>query len=542
MRWSMLVFAVACHSSTPKPPDLGTAGAPGVRAISTASFEANIKFLASDELAGRAPGTDGGAKAEQFLADQLQALGVEPAGEGGGYFQRVPLREVTRIDAETSLVIHGKSGDIAFAPEDVLLTPFIRKPVFDVEAPLVFVGYGISRPDLGYDDLAGVDLHGKVAVIFGGAPRAIGGKPIDSALRAVLSDLRRRSETLRSHGASAILQIYDPLRAQGMPFPIYKTKFVGPSMGWLEGTEVGSLPSLPVITIDASGFDRLVAGSARTLWEGLDRGEVQRVPLELTASMHVHGTARDITARNVVGILRGSDPKLASELVVYSAHSDHLGVGPPIAGDAIYNGALDNASGCAAMLEVARAFRALPRPPRRSILFVAVTAEEKGLLGSEYFVAHSPIPVERMVANINLDGVNMTYETFDLVPLGIEHSTLAAHARAAAAIAGLVLSPDPSPGQVYFIRSDQYSFVRAGIPATFPGAGELDANGTDHNKTISDAWGEHHYHRPSDDWHADYKAEWARKEITFDFLIGLSVANTDERPRWNPGDVFANLK
>ncbi|HSD86246.1 MAG TPA: M20/M25/M40 family metallo-hydrolase, partial [Kofleriaceae bacterium] len=221
---------------------------------------------------------------------------------------------------------------------------------------------------------------------------------------------------------------------------------------------------------------------------------------------------------------------------------DHLGIGPAIDGDAIYNGALDNAIGVAALLEVARAFKALPAPPRRSILFVAVTGEEKGLLGSEYFTAHPTVPLDHIVANVNIDGVTANWEVHDVVALGAEHSSLARQVDAAAAAVHLVVSPDPDPPQVYFIRSDQYSFVRHGIPAIFPGSGFLDAKGgRDVYRKLSDAWAEHHYHRPSDQWGPSYRAEWTLPELRFHFLVGLAIANAPAKPTWNPGDVFGTF-
>jgi Zn-dependent M28 family amino/carboxypeptidase len=228
------------------------------------------------------------------------------------------------------------------------------------------------------------------------------------------------------------------------------------------------------------------------------------------------------------------------EVVVYTAHVDHLGVGEPIAGDAIYNGALDDAIGVAGILEIARAFAALPQRPRRSIVFLATTAEEKGLLGSEYFVGHPTVPLDTIVADINVDGLTAQWEPFDVIPIGAEHSSLAGDVTAAARAAGLGVSEDPDPDQVYFIRSDQYNFVRAGVPSVFPGAGYRDASGaTAKNRAISSAWGAAHYHRPSDEWRPEYRGAWAAKEARFDFLLGLAIANARERPHWNPGDELA---
>jgi hypothetical protein len=530
----------AVPPARPIAPDLATAGAAGLRAISAASFEVNTKYLSSDELEGRATGSSGGARGEQYIADQLAKLGVAPAGEGGTYFQRVPLREATRVDADSSLVIHARGGDLTLeSGRDALLFPSTRAAEIRVDAPLVFVGFGISRPDLGYDDLAGVDLKGAIAVVLRGAPAMIGGKPVDAAVQAVLSDLAVRSRTLRARGAVAMFAVYNPKAAVRMPYAQYVQKIAGPSIAWLEHGEPASGTVIPLVTLDLPTFDRILGASAAPLWPRLDRGEVAHPALAATASLRIHSTVREITARNVVGLLRGSDPELAAEMVLYSAHSDHLGIGAEVNGDRIYNGAIDNASGCAGMIEVARAFRAMSPPPRRSIAFVAVTGEEKGLLGSDYFAHHPTLALDRVVADVNLDGIEVMYEPFDLIAFGADHSSLGHQAEAAARATGFQLSPDPAPEQVFFVRSDQYSFVQQGIPSLFPGAGELDAKGDLHgHRPDVDRWSTEHYHLPTDEWQPEYNAAWGAHVIQFDYLVGLAVANTTERPRWNAGDVF----
>ncbi|HEX3766277.1 MAG TPA: M28 family peptidase [Kofleriaceae bacterium] len=552
MRYLWLFLLAACAPGAPAPAattpglagggpsDLAAAGAAGLKAISAASFEANTKRLSSDELEGRATGSEGGARGEQYIADQLAALGVAPAGEGGTYFQRVPLREATRDDAGSSLVIHTGGGDVRLENDrDALLFPAPRAADVHIDARLVFAGFGISRPDLGYDDLAGVDLNGAIAVVFRGAPATIHGRPVDSALQAVLSDLPARSRTLRARGAVAMFAVYNPKAAVRMSYAQYVQKIEGPTIAWLEHDAPASGSVIPLVTLDQAAFDRILGTSSQSLWTELDRGEPARAALTATAQLHIRSTLRDLAARNVVGVLRGSDPRLADELVLYTAHSDHLGIGPPVNGDRIYNGAVDNATGCAALLEVARAFRAMSPPPRRSTLFAAVTGEEKGLLGSDYFAHHPTVPLDRVVADINVDGINVQVEPFDLVVHGADHSSLGRQAAAAARAAGLQLSPDPTPELTFFIRSDQYSFVQVGIPSVFAQTGFLDATGNPAGyRATADRWSAQHYHLPSDEWQPEYNAAWGARVIRFDFLIGLAVAGDPERPRWNPGDLF----
>lgn len=517
----LLILVCACHAAAPRSP---------VSAIDPQRLMATTNYLASDQLEGRAPGSRGGMAAEDYVAKQMAEIGLAPAGERGTYFQTVPLREATRVDAQSSLVVHAKTGDIPFVEgKDAVLWADPHQADVAIDAPLVFVGYGI--------DVVG-NLRGAIAVMYAGAPHERDGKPLDSATHAVLADIKKRTPGLRDHGASAVLVVYDPARAQRMAWDSYVPKVSDSQMGWLENGQVGSLPALPMVMISEAALERVAGGQAHAAWQRLDRGEPAKLELDATASLHIHAELVERTARNVVGLLRGA----SDEVVVYTAHLDHLGIGPPIDGDNIYNGAMDNAIGVAGVLEIARAFRALPHPPRRSILFLIVAGEEKGLLGSNYYVEHPLIPLAKTVADINIDGLNALYEDFDIIALGAEHSTLLGHAEAAGRAEALTISPDPDPDQVYFIRSDQYSFVKAGIPSAFPTAGWKDATGAiDKNKALSDAWGEQHYHRPSDIWHPGDKPEWAAKEARFDFLFGLSVANAADRPSWNPGDAFSHL-
>lgn len=545
-----ILLAACCPPAPPAKPiapvastDLATVGAPGIQALDPKALEATTKYLASDELQGRGTGSEGGAKAELYMADQMKALGLEPAGDGGTYFQSIQFSEGTRDDAASSFIVHASTGDLMAEPGHIYIRPNNRSADIAIDAPLVFVGYGISHPELGYDDLAGVDLHGAIAVFMSGAPRTLNGKEVDPALHAVLADNVARTPALKAHGASAAISIFDPVREQHVPFVKAITKLVGPQLAYLENGQPASLPVLPYVATDEPTLDRILATlpnapKAQTLWERLDKGEhTSLLPLG-TASLRIKSTLRNISARNVIGMLRGE----TDEIVVYSAHLDHLGIGPAVDGDTIYNGAMDNAVGSAALLEMARAFKALPTKPHRSILFVSATAEEKGLLGSEYFAHHPTVPLAKIVANVNIDGVTASYEVHDIVALGSEHSSLATQVAEAARAVGVAVSPDPDPPQVYFIRSDQYNFVKLGIPAIFPGAGWMDDKGNPMaHKAESDAWEEHHYHLPSDNWLPGYRAEWTLPELKFDFLVGLAIANAPARPTWNPGDVFGSF-
>jgi hypothetical protein len=531
--------------SVAAPADLASLGAPGLRAMSAGLLESNTKYLSSDALEGRGTGASGGASAEAFVAEQLAKIGFEPAGEAGTYFQTLHLREALLKPAESSLVISVGGTQLSPIPAtDILIRPFARDANVRVEGKLIFAGFAIARPDLGYDDLAGVDLRGAIVIAYAGAPRVLGGKPVPSTLHAALADSAIRSQALRDRGARAVILVWDPVRAEKLPFEKFLARAPSTSTAWIEKGEPGSGVVIPAAFISEAALATVFAatkGNARPqeLWAKLDRGEPVHADLGASAALRAVSSLRDMTARNVAGILRGRDPALGSEAVVYSAHLDHLGIGKPVNGDAIYNGAFDDAIGVAGVLEIGRAFAALRPRPDRSILCLLVTGEERGLLGSDYFARHPTVPIEKIVADINIDALTANYEATDMVVLGEEHSTLHDHIVRAARASGYTVSPDSNPEEGYFIRSDQYSFVKQGVPAAFPAAGYRDAHGdTAANRAISDAWEKNHYHQPSDEWRPEYNATWATKEAGFDFLIGLSVATTRERPRWNRGDVF----
>jgi hypothetical protein len=514
--------------------------------MSATQLEANTKYLSSDALEGRGTGTRGGALAEQYVADQLAKIGFEPAGEEGTYFQAVHVREAVLRPEGSSLDISvGNFHTRLTQGKDVLVRPFARDADARVEGKLVFAGFGISRPDLGYDDLAGVDLRGAIALVYGGAPRVIAGKPVPSTLHAVLADNAVRSRVLRDRGARAVVIVFDPVRAATTPFERFASSLPPSTMAWLERGEPGSGFVIPAAftteaTLAAVMAARSGAPALKEVWTKLDRGEPVPVDLDASATLRTASEIHDLTARNVAGILRGSGADhIAREAVVYTAHLDHLGIGKPVNGDAIYNGALDDAVGVAGVIEIGRAFAALRPRPARSIVCLLVTGEEHGLLGSDYYAQRPTIPIGDIVADVNIDFLSVEAESTDMVVLGEEHSTLHEHAVLAAGASGRVLSPDPDPEGGFFTRSDQYSFVKRGVPSVFPGEGDRDASGdTAKNRAISEAWSEAHYHQPSDEWRPEYSAAQATREAGFDFLLGLSVATTRERPRWNPGDVF----
>ena len=386
-------------------------------------------------------------------------------------------------------------------------------------------------------------IAGKVAVVLYGAPRSERADFFPTAASAVYSDGVVKSRHLAKRGAVGMIVVFTPELARHLPFPFFARQAPFENMIWREGERPGTGYVLPNARVPYTLLQRLVAKSGRRaedLFAAGPQGKLQAFPLGLRARLRTAFALRQFTSENVAGVWKGGER--AQEHVVVTAHLDHLGIGPAMNGDSIYNGATDDASGVAGAIEIARAFSALPSRPARSILVLGVTGEEKGLQGSEYFANHPTVPIGSLVADVNLDGPAGFWEPHDLVVLGADHSTLLGPVRAAAGALGLLLSPDPQPEQVFFIRSDQYNFVKRGIPAVFPIRGWQDAQGkVEKNQAYDEWWTKNRYHQPSDEWDPKLDYENMAKEVRADFLIALAVALDPERPRWNDGDVFGKI-
>jgi len=509
-------------------------------AIRPESIQAEMRFLSDDLLEGRGTGTRGHEIAAKYMASQFEEIGLQPAGENGTYFQRVPLRK-TRVDAAkttVTLVRKGQEEKLVFAENFVALGDPGRTES-NVEAPVVFVGYSVSAPELGYDDYKGIDAKGKIVAGLYGAP------DFESALKAQYSSSAGKGATAAAHGAVGILAMDDPVLEKIYPFKKVARDQAFPVLRWLDkqGQPNDFWPELKCgAFLDLEESKKLFEGSGHTAEEvftAIKAGKPMSFPLALTAKIHRESKLEDIQSPNVVAKLEGSDPALKNEYVVYSAHLDHLGIGEPENGDKIYNGALDNASGSAMLLELARAFRRMNPPPRRSILFVAVTGEEAGLLGSDYFAHYPTIAKEAMVANINMDEDLMLWPLEDIIGFGAEHSTLQVVLETAGKRMKLSISPDPIPQEVVFIRSDQYSFVKQGIPAVALSPGLKSSDPKIKPMEIFENWETTRYHHPSDDMNQPgLMFGEAAKYARFAFLCGYLVANETQRPAWNKDDFF----
>lgn len=510
------------------------------QAVDAASFRAHVEFLGSDLLEGREAGTRGYDLAAAYVASQFESYGLEPAGDDGSFFQDVPLRSARLVTESSVLVIDrdGQRTELAFG-ESFVPNPDFARARSGVEAEAVFIGYGVSAPAFGHDDYAGTDVEGKIVVVLASAPETLPGNA-----RSHFSSRAEKGKAAVAHGAVGALAIFTPELAQRFPWEALVRSRSGAQMGWIgaDGAPHEAFPELGVSgVINMEGAAALFANAPMNVEEAIEiasRGEPLAFDLGVTLSARVETRHQDITSPNIVARLSGSDTERSNEFVAYTAHLDHIGIGPAGAADSINNGVFDNAAGVAALLEVARMFAESPQSPDRSILFIGTTAEEKGLLGADYFVHNPTVPIERIVANINMDGNIMAFPSKDFHALGSPHSSLGPLVAEVADEMGAEILPDPMPEQRFFVRSDQYPFVKQGVPAlAIINAFESTDPAIDGRQAVLE-WLGSRYHRPSDDLgqpiHWDVGVAFTRLA----YRTGLRIAEGGERPTWNEGDFF----
>lgn len=500
----------------------------------------HIQVLASDSLQGRLTGTRGYMDAARYVAGQLRAFGVKPGGDGvtrgdsiAAYLQRVPFvsRRIRESECSVELVRDGVVTPVTLGEDAVISLGADLAP--ELEAPLVFVGYGVSVPDAGWNDLAGVDLRGKIAVYIRSGPKAL-----DAALRAHAQSTAVRWAGLRAAGAVGLISVGPPSLRE-IPWARAAAGRFKPSLSADDSTIDEFAGVRFAMRFNADHFDKLLEGTGHTpaeIFALADSGV--RIPgFDLGRSIRARtGFERTtLESPNVVGIIPGTDPRLRDQYVVVSAHLDHLGVGVPVEGDSIYNGAMDNASGTASLIEFARRAQAEKTAFRRSIVLLALTGEEEGLEGSKYFATHPTVPAGAIVADINLDMFLPIMPLKVLTVFGRHESDVGDRFTATAEAAGLIVQDDPQPQKNIFIRSDQYSFVRSGVPSLFLEIGATP--GTPEEQKLKD-WSRRRYHQPSDDLDQplDFEAAAGFTRLLFDFT--RDVANADEAPRWKPTSFF----
>lgn len=519
------------------------------RTIRPEQIRAHIRFLSDGLLQGRAPGTPGYDIAAAYVASELEGMGLQP-GADGKWYQPVPLEKAVTDETASSfeLTVNGKKQALSDA-KDYILSSWFASPAqknskaeSDVEAPVVFVGFGVTAPDQKYDDFAGVDVHGKLIVTIYGAPSSF-----PSTERAYYSDGVIKAKNAVAHGAVGVISIMLPEDWKRYPWDWLVPQVQMGEMHWLDksGVPHDFFPQLKGnVLLNQKTAEALFAGAPKTLDQAFataKAGKAQGFSLPATAHIRTVANTAIIESSNIVAELKGSDPSLRDQYVVYTAHVDHLGICPAVEGDNVCHGALDNASGTSALLEIARAYASLPKPPRRSLAFVFVTGEEMGLLGSDYYAHYPTVALKSIVANVNIDGApGAFFPMKDVVALGIEHSSLANQVNSSAKALGYDLSPDPMPEEVMFIRSDQYSFVLQGVPAVDITDGVKSTDPNVNGLEFVKKWLVTRYHTPQDNMDQPLDFASAAKGALMNFLVGYEVAQQSQVPEWNKGDFFGS--
>lgn len=530
----VVAVAVLCEASQDSP------AGQAMMEITGSRMAAHVQFLADDLLEGRGTGTRGYDVAALYVAAEFEKAGLLPAGNNGSYFQQVPLRKVDLVREECSLsLIRGGKETALVMNEQYLIHSNYLETLSSLEAEVVFAGFGVSASELKYDDYAELDVRGKVVAIFRGAPSFF-----PASERAYYSSSYTKQKTAVERGAVGVIFLRTPRDEQNSPWERSVRQSALSGYHWLQsdGAPAEIFPQIRgEATFNMRGLEVLFEGSTPGLPQVLEmwkQDKFRSFVLPVKIRMKTVSRFDRVESPNVVGRLDGSDAALKNEYIVYTAHLDHIGITAPVNGDSINNGAYDNAAGIASLIETARAFTMLPKRPRRSILFLAVTAEEKGLQGADYFAANPTVPRASIVANINTDMFLMLYPFTDATALGAEHSSMGNTAAQALQTVGLKMTPDTLPDEVRFVRSDQYAFIRKGIPAInlISGFGCDDPNIK--SEEVSRDWLRNIYHGPKDESSQKMYWESGEKLIRATFLIGYYTANANVKPQWNSGDFF----
>jgi Zn-dependent M28 family amino/carboxypeptidase len=513
--------------------------------IEESKLRAHVKYLADDLLEGRGPASRGGTLAAKYIAAQFESLGLEPAGADRSFFQQVQMVGA-RVDPSTKLVVKSDSGGAEFGFGDDFVTGTeVEQIEIPINSDIIFAGYGVSAPENNWDDYKGMDVRGKVLMIMVNDPPATPSEPNLFGGKALTYYGRwtYKYEEAARRGAAGVILIHTNDSA-GYGWNVVRNSWSG--MRFDLAPEANA-PALKLKSWVTEATARKIAQLGGKDLDQLRQSAASRSftpsPLNVKVDMTLRTQSQRLTSPNVVAIYRGNDPTLKNEYVVYSAHWDHLGVRPDQPGDNIYNGAVDNATGVAGILAIASAFNTLSIKPRRSILFIATTAEEQGLLGAEYYAKHPLVPIQQTIADINLDSMNALGVTTDISPLGADRSTLGKFIEDVARENSVTVSPDPRPEQGSFYRSDHFPFAKAGVPSVSFNPGVKFVG-------HSDKWGEeqfqdynqHRYHQPSDEYSPNWNFGGMVQQARLAFWTGLRVANAPDTPQWNKGDEFERAR
>lgn len=527
----------------------GLSGDPLKPAISTFSekeFWANIERLASDEFEGRSPASKGEELTINFLTESFKKIGAKPGNPDGTYLQKVPLVGYT-IDTSARLKFSSENGEMSlkFADDYVAWTRRLVDRV-DMEGELVFVGYGVQAPEYKWDDYKGMDVRGKVLVMLINDPQLADEKMFGGKAMTYYGRWTYKYEMAARLGAAGAIIIHETEPAgygwgvvrngrEREQFTIQdaqKNMGLAPVEGWITFEKAQELFKL--------AGKSLAEAKALALTH-----DFKPMALGVKASLTLHNSLRYIDSHNVIAKIDGTDPKLKNQYVIYTAHWDHFGIGQPQTGkadeDRVYNGAIDNATGTAALLELAKGFKRMP--PKRSVLFLAVTAEERGLLGSAYYAENPLYPHAQTVAVINIDSMNVFGKTKDVVVVGLGASSLDDYLRDAARLQKRTVKPDPEPEKGYYYRSDHFSFAKKGVPALYAESGiEYEGKPADFGKRVRQNYVARDYHQPSDEVRPDWDLSGALQDIELLFRVGYNVANAQTIPNWRPGNEFRAIR
>lgn len=547
-----LVVAVGCTDkpSDPQPPPQAAAPRSTVPAarIEAPPLLDRIKVLSSDEYGGRAPGSKGEDLTVAFLEDEFKKLGLKPGNTDGTYVQKVPLVGITGTNSRPLTVTKGSQKQTFKWSDDVVAwTKHVGDGAAIQSSDLLFAGYGVDAPEFNWNDFKDVDVKGKTIIVLVNDPQVpdpadpakLDPRTFNGSAMTYYGRWTYKFEEGARKGAAGILIVHETGPA-GYPFSVVqgnlreKFDLVTPDKNMGRSSIEGWITldtARTILKMAGQDFDALKK-------QALTR-EFRPVPLGLQASLGVRNTLRTLDSRNVVAKLEGSDPALRDQYVVYTAHWDHLGVGAPVNGDRIYNGALDNASGVSQLLGIAGAFAAAEPKPKRSILFLMVTAEEQGLLGSQYYSVAPIYPLAKTAANINIDGVNQWGRTKDITVVGMGASDLDDYLREAATEQGRTLRPDPEPEKGFYYRSDHFNFAKQGVPALYADSGvDYVGKPPEYSKQKRDEYTENDYHAPSDEVKPDWDLSGALEDAQLLYTVGYRVANADKLPEWKPGNEF----
>ncbi len=540
----LVLLAAACgpapepeSAPAPAPPDAAALAADIEQSIDGELLRGHVAALSDDAMAGRGPASDGDLAARAYLIEQMTDLGLEPGAGDGSWEQPMQIVGITSKAPREWSFLGGRRGVVLSWWDEFIAASGVQEDGAAIsQAGLIFVGYGIEAPEYGWNDYKDVDVTGKVLLMINNDPEW-DPELFAGERRLYYGRWTYKYEQAAKRGAAGAIIIHTTPSA-GYPFQVVQTSWTG------EQFELPGAPRSQIeawVTEEAAGkLAKLAGHDLEALVESARSADFQPVPFDVTTSLKLRNEIREVETANVAGLLRGSDPALAEEVVVYSAHHDHLGVGEPNdQGDTIYNGALDNATGCAQLLAIARAFTELPEPPRRSVLFLFVAAEEQGLLGSAYYARNPTFAPGRIAANINLDGGNIWGRTADVAFIGYGKSSLDAVVEAAASRQGRSVVGDQFPDRGFFYRSDQFNFAKIGIPAIYLDTGaEFRDRPEGWGKEQIEAWEARDYHQPSDELTDEWDFSGMVEDARLALECGLAVSQSDELPAWQPGDEF----